>query len=243
MEKTSDHKYTHHGVAPHKLQQGKLVKNIILGGQDGLVNVLGVILGVAAASHDVRIVIAGGLAATFAESISMGAVAYTSGMAEHDYYLAEKKKEGEHIEKIPQIEKDEIREIYAEKGFKGELLEQIVDTITKDKTIWLKTMMTEELNLSPVSRKELIVESFIVGFSAMVGSFVPLLPFFFLSIEPSIWIALVLSALTLFAVGAYKAISMVGNWWSSGLKLAVIGIIAALSGYGIGLIFQAPPIG
>lgn len=173
----------------------------------------------------------------------MGAVAYTSGMAEYDYYLAEKKKESDHIEQIPVIEKDEIREIYAEKGFKGELLEQIVDTITSDKSIWLKTMMTEELNLSPISKKELIIESFIVGFSAMVGSFVPLIPFFFLSIEYSIWLAIILSALSLFGVGAYKAITMVGNWWSSGLKLAIIGIIAALSGYGIGLLFQAPAIG
>lgn len=243
MEKTTNSEYIHHGVVPHKLQQGKLLKNIILGGQDGLVNVLGVILGVAAASHDVRIIIAGGLAATFAESISMGAVAYTSGMAEYDYYLAEKKKESDHIEQIPVIEKEEIREIYAEKGFKGELLEEIVETITSDKSIWLKTMMNEELNLSPISKKELIIESFIVGFSAMVGSFVPLIPFFFLSIEHSIWLAIILSALSLFGVGAYKAISMVGNWWSSGLKLAIIGIIAALSGYGIGLLFQAPPIG
>ena len=63
--------------------------DIILGGQDGLVNTLGVILGVAAASSDPRIVIAAGFAATFAESISMGAVAYTSTLADHDHYRAE----------------------------------------------------------------------------------------------------------------------------------------------------------
>jgi len=54
--------------------QGNTLSDMILGGQDGLVNVLGVILGVAAASGNMRIIIAGGLAATFAESISMAAV-------------------------------------------------------------------------------------------------------------------------------------------------------------------------
>jgi hypothetical protein len=62
--------HDHHD--PHR-HESRLA-DVILGGQDGLVNVLGVILGVAAATHDARIVIAAGLAATFAESISMGAV-------------------------------------------------------------------------------------------------------------------------------------------------------------------------
>ena len=232
----------HHAVDQHSLQEGKLLKNIILGGQDGLVNVLGVLLGVAAASSEVRIVIAAGLAAAFAESISMAAVAYTSGMAEHDYYLAEKKKEKKHIETIPQIEQEEIREIYRAKGFEGELLEQIVAKITSNKEIWLHTMMSEELNLTPISRKELIIESAIVGISALIGSLIPLFPFFFLAITPSIWIAMALSALTLFAVGAYKAVSMVGSWWKSGLKLAIIGMVAALAGYGIGAWFQVPGV-
>ena len=69
--------------------QPGLISDFILGSQDGLVNVLGVILGVAVASQDMRIILAGGLAATFAESISMGAVAYTSTIARRDHYLKE----------------------------------------------------------------------------------------------------------------------------------------------------------
>ena len=73
---------------PHRQASG--LADIILGGQDGLVNVLGVILGVAAATGDVRVVIAAGLAATFAESVSMGAVAYTSTQAEAEFYESER---------------------------------------------------------------------------------------------------------------------------------------------------------
>src|SRR5512141_1884847 len=108
--------HDHHD--PHRHESR--LSDIILGGQDGLVNVLGVILGVAAATQDARIVIAAGLAATFAESISMGAVAYTSKLAEHDLYHSEHEREHRHIHLAPDVEIEEIRDIYRQKGFDGE---------------------------------------------------------------------------------------------------------------------------
>src|SRR3989344_3661820 len=104
---------------------GALFKDFILGGQDGLVNVLGIILGVAIGTGDAKIVILAGLAAAFAESVSMGAVAFTSTKAEADYYNSEKKKEEYEIEKYPEDEKKEIYDIYYKKGFRGKLLNQI----------------------------------------------------------------------------------------------------------------------
>src|SRR5512136_360185 len=108
-----------HSSDPHRRASG--LSDIILGGQDGLVNVLGVILGVAAATSDPRIVLLAGLAATFAESVSMGAVAYTSTLADADYYDSEKERELRHILQVPTLERDEVRGIYAQKGFEGEL--------------------------------------------------------------------------------------------------------------------------
>jgi predicted membrane protein (TIGR00267 family) len=110
---------------PHQ-REGSVLSDVILGGQDGLVNVLGVILGVAAATGDPRVVIIAGLAATFAESVSMGAVAFTSTLADADYYDSEKEREFRHVEQAPELERDEIQSIYAQKGFEGDLLERIV---------------------------------------------------------------------------------------------------------------------
>jgi VIT1/CCC1 family predicted Fe2+/Mn2+ transporter len=59
-----------------------LVRDVILGGQDGLVNVLGLVLGLAVATADSRVVLTGGLAAMLSESIAMAGVAYTSRGAE-----------------------------------------------------------------------------------------------------------------------------------------------------------------
>ena len=68
---------------------GRQLRDIILGGQDGLVNVLGLVLGVAAATAHSQVIIVAGLAATFAESIAMAGVAYTSALADRDYYRAQ----------------------------------------------------------------------------------------------------------------------------------------------------------
>ena len=110
---------------------GRSLRDIILGGQDGLVNVLGLVLGVAAATAQLRIIMAAALAATFSESIAMGGVAYTSALADRDYYLAQLAKERREVEELPDVETEEVREIFRDKGLHGELLERVVKEITR----------------------------------------------------------------------------------------------------------------
>jgi predicted membrane protein (TIGR00267 family) len=216
--------------------------DVILGGQDGLVNVLGVILGVAAASRDVRIVIAAGLAATFAESISMGAVAYTATLAEHDLYHSERAREHRHIHLAPDVEVEEIRDIYRKKGFEGETLEKIVEVITSNPDVWVDVMMAEEFQLTPPEKTRALRSALIVGFSALLGSLIPLFPFFFWSVNLSIGISILVAAVTLFMVGFYKARVTVGKPLRSGVQMAVIGTVSALAGYLVGLIFKVPTV-
>src|SRR5207245_8337132 len=112
---------------------GRALRDIILGGQDGLVNVLGLVLGVAAATAQLRIILAAALAATFSESIAMGGVMYTSVLAERDYYLAMLAKERQEVEEVPDVEIAEVRLIFCDRGFRGEVLERVVKEITSDK--------------------------------------------------------------------------------------------------------------
>ena len=229
----------HHTHAdPHK--QASALSDVILGGQDGLVNVLGVILGVAAATQDAYLVLVAGLAATFAESVSMAAVAYTSTVADADFYESEREREYRHIQDVPHLEREEIRQIYIRKGFRGELLERITDTITTNEDVWVAVMMAEEHQLTPVSRRLALRSAVIVGIAAIVGSLIPLVPFMFLPVNASMWTAIIISALVLFIVGAYKARVTVGNPGKSGLEMALIGTLSALVGYGVGWLLKAP---
>jgi len=235
-ERRAIHRSFHHDE--HHLKSFNLPE-IILGGQDGLVNVLGVILGVAAATVSSKIVIVAGLAATFAESISMAAVAYTSKLAEADYYQSEYEREKWEIDHVPDGEREEIKALYENYGFKGKVLEEIIDKITSDKNTWLKVMMEQELKLEEVDRKQALPEAFLVGFSALVGSFIPLTPFFFLPVKTAITISLLITSLTLFAVGYYKAKQTIGRALiKQGLEMAVIGMASAMVGYLVGSLFK-----
>jgi len=225
---------------PHSVSSvGTTLKDAILGGQDGLVNVLGLILGVAVATNSTRIVLISGLAATFAESISMGAVAYTSTKAQRDFYRKEVRREKWEIENQPDQERKEIEKIYKDKGFKGSVLKQIVKQITSDKKIWLNVMLAEELQLSKKDLQDPVKSGWLVFVSALIGSIIPLAPFFFLSIKTSMLVALLVSAIALFLTGAVKAKLTVGSWKRAGMEMVIIGMLAAMAGYGIGILLGA----
>src|SRR5712692_10809954 len=103
------------GIHRESHRQTNWLRNVILGGQDGLVNILGIILGVIAGGGSDTVLVATGFAAAITESISMGAVGYTSSISERDYYEAEKAREMREIDAMPEGERQEIRKIYAAK--------------------------------------------------------------------------------------------------------------------------------
>lgn len=228
----------HQHEDPHRYTSA--LADVILGGQDGLVNVLGIVLGIAAATSDPRIVLVAGLAATIAESISMAAVAYTSTLAETAHYESEREREYRHVRMVPAIEREEIREIYQKKGFEGDILDQIVEKITADEDVWVGVMMSEEHQLTPTSRWNAFRSAIIVGIAAVVGSLIPLVPFLFLDVDYSIWVSLLISAAALFAVGVYKARTTVGHAGKSGFEMAAIGTVSALAGYLVGMLLKVP---
>lgn len=221
-----------------KHQTENWLRDVILGGQDGLVNVLGIVLGVSAASGNNQILVAASLAAAFAEAVSMGAVAYTSTLAQRDHYLKEYERERHEVETVPDKEREEIREIYRRRGFSGDLLEQVVTTISADKENWVSIMMDEELGLSPIDTTQVLRASIIVGVAALIGALIPIAPFIFLPRGVAIPIALLLSTVALFTIGVYEAKTFIGTWWKKGLQMATIGMGAAAVGYFIGKLFQ-----
>jgi VIT1/CCC1 family predicted Fe2+/Mn2+ transporter len=222
---------------PHR--ETNSLRDVILGGQDGLVNILGIILGVIAGGGSRTVLLSAGFAAAITESISMGAVGYTSSVAQRDYYEAERRREETEIETMPDAERDEVRQIYSSKGFSGELLDGVVDTITGNREAWLATMMDEELHLQPVRSADILRSAFVITVATLIGHLIPLLPFLVLARAPAVATAIVLSGLVLFAVGVYSAVTLVGDWRTSGVRMVLIGLGAAGVGFLIGRLFHA----
>jgi predicted membrane protein (TIGR00267 family) len=225
-------------VGHERHQTTNSLRDVILGGQDGLVNMLGIALGVVAAGGSTHVLIVTGLAAAITESISMGAVAYTSFGSDRDFYFAERAREQNEIEAQPDEEREEVREIYAAKGFEGQLLEDVVSTITSNRQTWISTMMNEELHLQQVVQQSLVKSAVVVTVATLVGHLIPIVPFMIVARTPAIVAAIALTAVTLFAVGVYSARTLVGDWRKSGIQMVVIGLGAAALGFLIGHLFH-----
>ena len=214
-------------------------------------NVLGVLLGVAIAAEQqmsanpFKLVLAGALAATFAESISMGAVAYTSTLARRDHYLAEEEREKREMREVPDLERSEVRNVLRGWGFEGPELEDVLERIVSKPKAWLEFMMAYELNLTPIDVGQPRKSALLVGFAAIFGSAIPLIPFLFFptAIVSGMVASVLVAAVSLFLIGWYKARTTVGRPTRSGLQMVVIGITSAFAGFLIAYAIGAGPIG
>jgi vacuolar iron transporter family protein len=213
-----------------------LLSDFILGSQDGLVNVLGILLGLVAAGAGIRLILIGALAALAAESISMGAVAYTSTLSRRHLYLAELEREAREMREVPEMEREEVRVILRKWGYEGGEVEEMVRRIEAKPKAWLDIMMAFELNLAEVGPQQ-ARNSFLTVLGATVfGSLVPLLPFLVgvLSIETAAIVSVVLSAVMLVGIGVYESRMTIGSPWVNGPRMLLIGLGAGFAGFLVG---------
>ncbi len=219
------------------------LSNFILGCQDGLVNVLGILLGLTAATSDVKLIFVGALAALGAESISMGAVAYTSTLSRRKQYLKEVNREKTEIKEVPHLERKEVRDVFQRWGYEGEELENVTNLIASRPKAWVEFMMSHELRLQPVDASEPRRSFLVVLTSAVVGSIIPLVPYFLVGKDLFEGAAgsVMVSGVALFIIGYYEARTTVGSLWKSGLQMTAIGLAAGLAGFLIGHFIGASP--
>ena len=157
-------------------------EDFIYGSIDGSVTTFAIVAGVVGASLEVSIILILGFANLFADGFSMAVGNYQAAKARKEFIEKERKKEEWEIDNLAEEEKQEIRDIYAEKGFKDKLLEDIVRVITQRRKIWVDTMMREELGLIEDGKKPVdTAASTFIGFN-LIG-LIPLLPFVFIHIS------------------------------------------------------------
>ncbi len=226
------------GLAHEAHRHPTRLSDFILGSQDGLVNVLGILLGLVAAGSSMRLITVGALAALAAESISMGAVAYTSTLARRKLYLSELQRETREMREVPELEREEVRVILRHWGYEGEEVEEMLRRIEAKPKAWLDLMMAFELNLPEVTEDQPTRSAVTVLGATVFGSIVPLVPFLAgLPREPAAIVAVAVSAAILFGIGYYEARTTIGSLWASGARMLVIGLGAGFAGFVVGLAF------
>ncbi|MFQ5406396.1 MAG: VIT1/CCC1 transporter family protein [Candidatus Micrarchaeia archaeon] len=220
------------------IRGGGLVKDLVLGINDGLVSVVSLVSGVSGAAVGNQTVVLAGVAGAVAGALSMAFGTYIAHKSQIEFYKEEFKREKKEIRELPDVEKEEIRIIYKAKGFKGKQLENAVKTITSDKDVWLRVMMLEELGLAEEKFIDYKFASIAIGTAFIVASAIPIIPYVILPAQSATYASVGITSLALFAVGAFKTKFTHKTWWKSGMEMVLIGAAAATITYLIGALFQ-----
>ena len=217
--------------------------DFIYGAVDGAVTTFAVVAGVAGADLDETVVIVLGGANLLADGFSMAASNFLGSRAERQRRERARREEDAHIELVPEGEREEIRQIYAAKGFTGQDLERIVEVITSDRELWAQTMMSEELGFGSSEPNEYRAAlSTLVAF--LTVGFLPLLIYVYDLAAPGdvakpfAWSA-ALTAVAFLVVGGMKARFIDQSWWRSALETVLIGGLAAVLAYGAGTLLES----
>jgi VIT1/CCC1 family predicted Fe2+/Mn2+ transporter len=216
--------------------------DFIYGSIDGAVTTFAIVAGVIGASLPSGIVLILGFANLFADGFSMAAANFQAAKARNEFIQMKRKQEEWEIDNLAEQERDEIRDIYREKGFKDELLEEVVRVITSRRKVWVDTMMKEELGLIEDEKSPLNSSiSTFIGFNVI--GLIPLIPFMiFLVIgleansEAFLYSTLSIIA-AFFLVGMIKGKIVKKSKFRAGIYTLIIGgvasVVAYLVGYGL----------
>ena len=215
----------------------------VYGGIDGSVTTFAVVAGAAGAALDSPVVIILGFANLIADGFAMSVGAYLSTKSEQENFEKHRNIEYWEVENIPEAEREEIREIYRNKGFDGAILEEIVETITADKDRWVDVMMKEELLMSEDHKSPWAMGG-VTFLSFLLFGFVPLVVYvldYGNILKPGTNLFLYSSLLTGFMfllIGYLKAVVNSTQVWKSMAETFLLGAAAAALAYLVGDVLE-----
>lgn len=215
----------------------KYLGEFVYGGIDGCVTTFAVVAGSVGAGLDSAIIIILGFANLLADGFAMSVGAYLSNKTKKDNYNKHKQIEYWEVDNLPELEKEEIRVIYKEQGFEGELLEEVVNVITSDKDRWVNVMMKEELVMFDEDKSPVIIGG-VTYVSFIIIGLIPLLVYVIDYIYPLgrdlFLLSSLLTAIGFIIIGWLKAFVNQTPFWKGILETLLLGGIAAMVAYFIG---------
>lgn len=230
---------THLHHEEQHLQSSEVIRDVVIGMSDGLTVPFALAAGLSGAIDSTGIIIIAGLAEIAAGSIAMGLGGYLAGKTEIDHYQSELKREYEEVEKVPDREKEEVKDFFANLGLSDEIQEQATSEVIKDKKKWVDFMMKYELGLEKPDPKRALKSGLNIGLSYIVGGLVPLSPYFFVE-EPTTGLkySAIITLICLFIFGWLKSKFTGVNPWSGALRVTIIGALAAGAAFFVATLFE-----
>lgn len=219
------HKETH-------LKSSDFITDIVIGMSDGLTVPFALAAGISSAVSDNHIVTTAGIAEIIAGSIAMGLGGFLAGKTEQEHYVSELKREYTEVETVPEREKSEIKEIFAEYGLSDTAQTMLADELTKDKDKWVHFMMKYELGLEKPDVNRAGKSALTIGLSYIIGGSIPLIPYFFTPTPiEGLKISAVITIMCLFIFGYFKSKVTGQPVFQGAVKVTVIGTLAASAAF------------
>jgi vacuolar iron transporter family protein len=214
------------------LKSSQFITDIVIGMSDGLTVPFALAAGLSGAVNNNNIIITAGIAEIVAGSIAMGLGGYLAGRTEIDHYNSELKREYDEVERVPEKELEEIKEVFADYGLSIEDQNKIAIALSKDKDKWVDFMMKFELGLEKPDANRARNSALTIGVSYIIGGLIPLTAYFFTSTPQHGLIgSSIITVLCLFVFGYFKS-KVIGQPVLKGaLKVTAIGIVAAASAF------------
>ncbi len=218
------------------------LRDFVFGAVDGTVTTFAVVSGVVGADLPSGVILILGAANLVGDGFSMAAGNYLSTRADEQLRERARQVEKRHIEIFADGEREEIRQIFLNKGFSGKDLERAVDIITGDPDKWVDTMLKDELGLS-LHGPSPWRAAFSTFCSFMCVGILPLLPFIHQFIFPDSGLhpficSTILTGMTFFGIGAAKSHFVEQHWCRSGIETLFVGGSAAGLAYLIGALLR-----
>jgi len=223
----------------HQKVSGKYLGDFVYGANDGLITTFSVVAGALGASFPTTVVMVLGLANILADGFSMGAGNYLAIRSENDYKKGQRKKEAWEIDNLRPIEIQEIREIYYNKGFRDAQLEDVIKTITSNKEVWLDDMMKYELGIAEEELENPVKHGLATFVAFIISGTIPLLAFVLgFPVKSAIFISIILTAISMFSVGAFRQLISPVKWYKGGLENLFVGLLAGGAAYLVGDVIE-----
>jgi VIT1/CCC1 family predicted Fe2+/Mn2+ transporter len=216
---------------------GGTLRQVVYGFNDGLTANFGLVMGVIGANVSDAVVLLAGIAGLLADALSMASSGYLAARSEDEVRQFHLKLERAEIELLPKEEHEELARQYQSKGLTLEEARAVADRLMSNPQAALAQLAREELGIDPEPPGSPLREGVVTGIATGLGAFIPLIPFLLVGGAEAVWIAIGISMLAHFIVGAGRAVFTGRPALRSGFDMFVVGMGVALATYLIGLLF------
>jgi VIT1/CCC1 family predicted Fe2+/Mn2+ transporter len=211
-----------------------VVRDVIIGMSDGMTVPFALAAGMSGVVSRSFLVLIAGIAEIAAGSIAMGLGGYLAGRSDREHYTAELAREQLEVQKVPELEREEVREVLAGYGLEDAALENAVACITADEKRWVDFMMRNELNLEQPDPARARNSAMTISVSYIAGGILPLAPYAFgLPVLRALSWSTALTLMTLLLFGAVKGRFTGVPMLKAALQTALVGSLAAGAAFGL----------